>query len=457
MSAVVLQMSDTPPMEGDGGAPAAKPGEGATQAAATKARREKRKKTLDSGRVQRLFRDFRYQYGSELAWDVELAMPIKISHLRHTFGNDEVRLWMASERRQVVMPEDVVFDPSQTCGPECVNLFTGLHLSPKAGDCAPVLDLLDHLCDRDETISAWILDWVAYQVQHLGAKLPTAIIMHGDEGSGKNMFWEECVMPLFAPYGSIVGQAELENQYNDWLSKRLFIIGDEVISQQEKRHLKGKMKALISGKWVQIQAKFLPVRQEANHVNLVLLSNELQPAALDASDRRNLVVWTPPKREQDYYAKVRDHLRSGGLQAFMAFLLARDLSGFNPYAPPPDTKAKADLIDLGRPNPERFWLAWKGGEVGAPCHTCSADQAYRLYRRWCMSEGEKYPMSKPVFGRMVGRVAKEGLQVKVAKLGAARTARMWLMAPAPDGDFGVFAQESINAFEAYLGSNGDDN
>lgn len=414
-------------------------------------KREKRKKKVDTGRVARLFEHFAYQYGSDIAWDTLARMPIKISHLRHTFGNDEVRVWMNSERRRVIMPEQVVFDPAQTCAPECVNLFGGLDMKPAAGDCAPVLELLDHLCDHDETVSEWILDWIAWQVQHLGFKMPTAIIMHGDEGSGKNLFWEGAVMPIFGDYAAIVGQAELESKYNAWLSRRVFIVGDEVLSRHEMRNLKGKLKSMISGKLVQIEDKFMPLRMEANHVNMVFLSNELQPNALDASDRRYMVVWTPPKRDRAWYQDISDWLAAGGRERFMGWLLARDLSAFDPYAPPPSTQAKRDLIDLGRPNPERFWLAWKAGELRAPLNTCSADQAYRLYRRWCMHEGEKYPISKPVFSRMVARIAGDALAIRVAKINAARTARMWVCAPPPEGeDFGTFAQGAVDAFEQYL-------
>ncbi|MGB3068455.1 MAG: primase-helicase family protein [Ottowia sp.] len=439
-------MSDIPPDLDASGASAALPGGGGASAP----KREKRKKRFDANKLSRLFKDFRYEYGSNLAWDVVNRIPIIISNLRHTFGNDEVKMWMNSDKRQVVMPGDVVFDPACRCGPECVNLFGGLTMVPKAGDCQPIVDLLMHLVDDDETVHEWVLDWIAYQLQNPGAKLPTAIIMHGDEGSGKNLFWEG-VMLMWGEYAAIVGQSELESQYNDWLSKRMFIIGDEVLSRQEMRHLKGKLKAMISGAKVQIQAKFMPVRMEANHVNIVFLSNELQPNALDSSDRRYLVVWTPAKREQAYYKAVKDRMQAGGLEAFMAMLLARDLSAFDPYAPPPRTKAKEDLIDLGRPNAERFWLAWSSHELPIPLHACSADQAYRAYKRWCTTEGERYPVTKPVFARMVARVAKDGLCIRKAKVRLMETARMWLPAPPPDDvDFGTWSRDSIDAFEAHL-------
>jgi len=143
----------------------------------------------------------------------------------------------------------------------------------------------------------------------------------------------------------------------------------------------------------------------------------------------------------------------------MDFLLKRDLSQFEPYTPPPLTQAKADLIDLGRPNPERWFLAWSRGELPVSFKSCSSDQAYRLYRRWCVIEGEKFPMSKNVFGRMVMRQAADLVAVRVAKPKSTGTpTRMWWAPPPPDGsETGAVAQDAIDYFEAalkgYIGEN----
>lgn len=437
----------------DPGATTPPPGGGGPRGNAT--RREKRKKKVDGGKLQTLFKHFVYQYGSNLAWDTANRMAILISNLRHTFGNDEVKMWLGSEKRRDVKAEDVVFDPTGACGPAAVNLFGGLEMVPMQGDCRPVLELLEHLCDQDEDIYNWLLDWIAYPLQHLGAKLPTSVIMHGDEGSGKNLFWE-AVASLYGEYSKVVGQDQLESPFNDWISRMLFVIGDEVLSRQEMRHLKGKLKAMISGKTVQINTKMMPVRQEANHVNIVFLSNELQPNALDASDRRYLVIWTPPKKERAFYQAVSDCLNKGGREAFMHFLLQRDLSEFDPYAPPPMTAAKQNLIDLGRPNPERFFMAWKDGQMPVPFQSCSSDQVYRLYRRWCTQEGERFPMQKNVFVRMVLRICGTAVEVRVVRTSASRTQRVWLVAPPPAGvDMSAWVKECIDAFEGHLKEWGD--
>ena len=458
-TARVYNMSQ-PPTDDDGsgaGTPPAPPnvppgGRGAPT-------RQKRKKKVDTGKLQTLFRRWVFQFSSQICWDTETLQPYALAGVRNQYGNDEVKMWMASEKRRDVRADQVVFDPAGKCGPECINLYGGLEMVPMDGNCQPIIELLYHLCDSDEDVRDWILDWIAWPLQHPGAKMPTSVIMHGDEGSGKNLFWE-IVGAIYGPYGSVVGQDQLESKFNDYLSRKLFLIGDEVLSRQEMRHLKGKLKAMISGKTLQIETKMMPVRAEANHVNMVFLSNELQPNALDASDRRYCVVWTPPKKERAFYQAVAECAETGGREAFYAYLLKRDLSAFDPHGPPPMTVAKKDLIDLGRPNPERFFREWRSGMLPVPFHSCSSGQAFRLYKRWASIEGERFTSAQNYFARQLLREAGETIKVRMAKIGAAnQVMRMWLVTddsgqggtlPPTDVAFGAWAADTVDSFEEKL-------
>ena len=204
----------------------------------------------------------------------------------------------------------------------------------------------------------------------------------------------------------------------------------------------------------------MPVRAEANHVNMVFLSNELQPNALDASDRRYCVVWTPPKQERAYYKAVADCAENGGREALYDFLLKRDLAAFDPHGPAPGTVAKAELIDLGRPNPERFFIAWRSGALPVPFHSCSSAQAFRLYKKWASIEGERFTSAQNYYSRQVLREARDTIKVKLAKTGAAgQVVRMWLVTGAQDGSctlppddvaFGAWASDTVDSFEQKL-------
>lgn len=431
--------------------------------------KKKADKTIDWGQINVLLKNFALIYGTDTVWDGQNRLIMKISNMAHAHGSDFVKIWKAHERRRTVMPADVVFDPTETCGEQCVNLFGGFKLEPKKGDVAPILELVRFLtsrassdADECDQIMHWLLCWMAYPLQHVGAKLRTAVIMHGDEGAGKNFLFDRLV-DIYGEYGALVGQDELEDKFNDWRSRKLFIVGDEVSSKQELVHNKNRLKALITSPTVQINPKNLPRREEANHINVAFLSNELQPLALDNSDRRYLVVYTPRAREREFYAKLKAWYEAGGVAAFYEYLLAYPTDDFDQYAPAPQTEAKMDLIDLNRKSPERFWMEWASGELDLPYRSCSAAQAYKAYEKYAQRIGDRWPVQRNLFTRMVTRISETGIvpgvkpiREKVMKVdgepGVVRKAtRMLLVTDPPPGvKEGDWATETVKAFEEQL-------
>jgi hypothetical protein len=122
--------------------------------------------------------------------------------------------------------------------------------------------------------------------------MESAVVMHGEEGLGKNFFWD-VVSRIYRDYATVITQNELESQFNTWSSRKLFMVANEVVSRSELREHKGRLKNYITERELQINEKLLPLRTERNHMNFVFLSNETQPLALDRTDRRYLVIWTP--------------------------------------------------------------------------------------------------------------------------------------------------------------------
>lgn len=445
--------------EGKGGEPAGKP--------------KKPERTIDWGKYNYLLANFALIYGTDTVWDGANRLIMKIANMAHAHGSDMVKMWKASETRRTIMPADVVFDPTGSCDPDtCVNLFGGIVLEPVKGDVGPILELVRFLTSRASTdadecdaIMHWLLCWLAYPLQHLGTKLRTAVIMHGDEGAGKNFLFDLWV-EIFGKYGALVGQDELEDKFNDWRSAKLAVVGDEVSSRQELVHNKNRLKALITSTTVQINPKNLPRREERNHINIGFLSNELQPLALDNSDRRYLVIYTPRAREFEFYRKLKAWKEAGGLAHFYEYLLSYPLDDFDPFAPAPVTQAKLDLIDMNRKSPERFWLEWAGGEIDLPYRSCSMAQAYRAYLKYAQRTGDRFPVQRNVFTRMVLRIsesmagtltppkqpAKEWMAAVTDEASARRrTTRMLLVAPKPDEvGGGEWASQCVSAFEKEL-------
>lgn len=366
--------------------------------------REKKEKQVDPLKLAALFGDYAYQYGSDIAWCVSRLKPVKIANLRHTFGHDAVRVWMAHDDRRMVEEEHVVFEPGVVLGPEYINLYAGMPIKPVAGDVQPMLDLLAWLCGSSEApgmdakdIADWVRCWCALLVQQPGVKMKSALVFHGPQGTGKNLFFD-VLRDLFGDYGVMVGQTEIEDKYNTWLSGKMLIIGDEVVSRAEMFHAKNRLKWIITQTTkIPIRAMHMDTRWESNHANLVFLSNEDMPLVLEEGDRRFMVVYTPNQERGDLYARVVEFLKNGGAAKWMHYLQTIPLQDFSPSSVPPLTRAKQDLIELGYRAPERFVHEWHAGYLDLPMVACSSEQLFRVYRLWCDRAGERWPGNQSAF------------------------------------------------------------
>lgn len=406
--------------------------------------------------VDHLMDHFVLLYGTNTAWDDVNRLQIKVPDLRLAFGSDAVKFWLGNGGRRMINADRLVFDPTRKVDPKTsVNMFNGFSVVPKKGKCEKVLDLLAHLCDGDQELVTWITRWIAYPLQHPGAKMETSIIMHGDEGSGKNLFWEKVVRRLYGEYGGVIGNAQIESQFNEWASQKLFFVADEVVTRNELKQLKGKLKNMVSGDEISINPKNLPERREANHMNFVFLSNELKPLELDKTDRRYLVVWTPPKKEPEYYKEVAGEAEAGGVEAFYHYLLHEvDCGDFNQHTKPIDTKAKSRLISLGLSPPERFYREWAAGALPLPFVCCSAMQLYAAFQRWSHLNGERFPPSQTEFGGKIERMAAGAVTRKVIKYEAGHVVKQrtaYVVGERPEGKpQQEWVEEASELFETFL-------
>jgi putative DNA primase/helicase len=296
--------------------------------------------------------------------------------------------------KKVARLDEVGFDPACTDPRITCNLWGGWPTMPKQGRCDMLLELLEYLCSNEENykeIFSWLLKWLAYPIQNPGAKMKTALVFHGPQGTGKNLFFE-AYMAIFGEYGRIVDQHAIEDKFNDWASRKLFLIADEVVAQQELFHVKNKLKAFITGEWIRINPKNVAAHDERNHVNLVFLSNESRPLVLEKDDRRYTVIHTPEKLDAEFYRKVRDELQNGGIAALHHYLLNLDLGEFDEHSKPPMTKAKAKLIESGLDSVTRFLQEWQRNEIeGIPFCPCQGSHLYGAYKKWCEQNGERSP------------------------------------------------------------------
>lgn len=96
---------------------------------------------------------------------------------------------------------------------------------------------------------------MAYPLQNPGAKMASSVVMHGDEGTGKSLIWDEVIGKIYGEYMITVGQLQIESAFTGWQSKKCLALCEEVVARNEKAHYKGMLKHLVTGRTLVINEK----------------------------------------------------------------------------------------------------------------------------------------------------------------------------------------------------------
>lgn len=177
--------------------------------------------------------------------------------------------------------------------------------------------LLLNLCDGDRDRALWVLRWLAYPLRNEGAKMATALLVSGVSGSGKSLFFEQVIKPLYGNR-AITPRQPLNSQFNDWMNSKLFVLIDEL---RLSPSIAPRVKQLISSPTILINTKGYQEKVERNSMNFVFMSGAATPLNDDTNDRRFMVIAPRKALPQAVYAGVAQEIATGGIEAFHHFLL----------------------------------------------------------------------------------------------------------------------------------------
>lgn len=348
----------------------------------------------------------------------------------------EYDIWLKSDRRQKVKQANIWFDPSCTKRPanpddNYINTFDRLPLTPFSRDeltemmgvqgasnaqieaflyglASPFISLLRHLCGDDGTdeVVNWVLNWLAIPLQNMGTKMDTALIFHGHvQGAGKSFFFDRIMRRIYGNYALTLGQGQLVSQYNDWVEGKLWTVFEEIFEGKDRYAHMGMIKQLITGDTIWISKKFLNGWMQDNYVNVVFLSNDLQPLSLEQNDRRHVVLYPKQAMPTDLNKVLSDALMDADdmmLRAFYSYLMVKNVGNQNPHTKAIQTSAKTHLQNLSMRSWERFYEEWKDGTLDAPYATCLSQDLYDYYFWRCKRQGEAHA-SATLFLTYIGK------------------------------------------------------
>ncbi|NLD15894.1 MAG: hypothetical protein GX665_12540 [Gammaproteobacteria bacterium] len=350
----------------------------------------------------------RYVYidGTKDIWDRAKRRRIPDGALKLMLG-DSYTLWLNSDERRVVDMDHIVFDPRMTKDPAVyINTFEGLPLEPDEDHdkSKAIRSLIDFLCNGDKEAIHWLTCWLAYPLQHGGAKMDTAVLHHSTmQGSGKSLFFADIMGELYGQYAATVGQGQLESAWTSWMSGKLYAVFEEVVARDQRYNQVGRIKHMITGKTVRMESKFVNGWEEANYMNAVFLSNEIMPWPIDETDRRMFVMWPEKTLPVATQKAVGHEIKNGGVASLYSYLLSYDLGDFDERTRPPMTEARQRLVALSRAGWENFVMQWRTGLLDVPFSVCRTQDLHDLYLEWCKRNKEN-TLSETKFSLFVATI-----------------------------------------------------
>jgi len=241
----------------------------------------------------------------------------------------EADIWMASpERRECV--RGMGFFPDQPLWHDgYVNLWQGWGCEPKEGGSWAMFDqhILNVLCNGDKKLYDYVLDWVADILQDPMKPKGTAIVMHGEEGTGKGTFCH-IVGHLVGQkhYKHITNEKHLTGNFNYLLMDGLLIFADEVV-YGGSRSTAGILKSMVTEKELVCEKKGVDPFMYENRGRIVIASNEDWFIPAGPESRRWLVLEVNDSVKSDprYFNALYDQMEDGGYEAMMYDLLNREI------------------------------------------------------------------------------------------------------------------------------------
>jgi hypothetical protein len=251
------------------------------------------------------------------------------------------------------------------------NRWRDARPAPKAGDVSPWLAHVERMVP-EEFEREHLLNALAHKVQFPAHKINHAILMGGNHGSGKDTLFA----PFFWAIGgdakancSLVKNEDLNSQWGYALECEVMEIAElRQAEAKDRRALENTLKPIIAAppELLMVNRKGLHPYMALNRVFVIAFSNERVAISLPSEDRRWFVLWCDASKlpEAQAVSLWNWYQHRAGFEAVAHYLHTRDVSDWNPSAPPPMTEAKLIMVEHGMSTAESFLVDQMTRRVG---------------------------------------------------------------------------------------------
>jgi len=258
---------------------------------------------------------------------------------------------------------DYAYDPSQPTemffindGKKFVNAYSPTY--PEL-DCGRALEagklLLGHLSNLIEEPEYWhiLVDFMAYMVQHPGAKVRWAPFIQGAEGAGKTYLANVMRAVLGKGHVRTIGDETIKKGWTEWsFGKQLVVLEEVYASGSSRNAVMNTLKKLITNDDIPLEQRNRDSREVENKTNYLMFSNHHDALALTPNDRRYFVIKSKLQSKsqvmalgENYFSNLFEFLETHP-GAFRSFLTSWEIShDFNPNGHAPRTRYVSEMVN----------------------------------------------------------------------------------------------------------------
>ena len=247
-------------------------------------------------------------------------------------------------------------------GDKQLNLYRPPRHDAVGGDASIGLAFIERLLPIPAE-RQYFLQWLSYKYQNPATRGPAIVMVAQDTyGTGRGSLMQ-LISAMFA--NGLVNQVDFQtlsgttyqSQYNEWLADNLVVVVNEaqetkqnVSKWQARSNAYERLKEIVEpgSTTTNIMRKGTKNGPARSFCSIMVMTNHMDSVVLPVNDRRLAVLSNGASMPQTYWDLFHAWLSDpANVAAFVRELVQIDLAGYSPFAAPPMTAAKADMVEAG--------------------------------------------------------------------------------------------------------------
>lgn len=190
--------------------------------------------------------------------------------------------------------------------------------------------------DTDERHT--VVQWLAHIFQRPEEKPSWHLMLTSATGTGKGFLFQQILSPLLNHQAALLNDySKLTNQFSTVIANNLLVFLDDCRSSSKSLHT--RLKSLLTERRQQIEEKQEQARMVSTYTRFILASNERRPIRFSPNERERRWFAVQfmehrhnPEETGIFISRLSQWLmHDGSLDAVYWWLMAYDLTGFNPH------------------------------------------------------------------------------------------------------------------------------